>query len=565
MSIPLGHDLSPLACIIIIKEFSGDPQFQYEMPQVVTGTPLQQFQFKGGTLIRGINTDHGSFDFDITDNDESLTDKSILSFPSRIKQGWEIELYLGKSPTTVNLWYRGIIHSVKSIKQTNTNTVTVKSYGYGILLASRYSSINRTQQKLTDGITPDPTDNTTKVTQLFKDVLLDTDHLEVPGLGLLDIIPGDIDDLPLKLGDYRKNLVTLGSILNELAQMIGAVWGVDPDKTVFLHQRGSKDSGFLITNDVVDTSLLTNNWDQEKLAFIKSSQLTQNDSSLDSAITTIIGIGSQRQIVDHNKTADDNAVFLEEEHHAFLIEPKKDNISQISLFLVRAAPITEGLIISIVGENKAIPGTPDFTDLRETKIFPKELLEKQLAPPVVERYVDIKFNKIPVTKGEILFIVIKQTTNPVTFLSIPYLEDEGTYFVSSDLENWGDAISGEAKLITYQSKTVKIRGQNTTTQKFLRPKEQILTLPDKPDEQTVLAIMESALESRSKIIRNYDPITITPTTLPIKIGQCIRYRDVNSGFDRVLDVVGFSLTINAYDKNNLGATEMKLDLQEIYI
>jgi len=566
MPFPLGYDPTALAAILVIKDLQGIEVFRYEMPQVVAGAPVQDFQLVGCSLKVGVNTDHGSLNFFIRDDDQLLIDKDTPIFESKIKQGWEVELFLGKDPSTVNIWFRGIINLVKSITQSKTYNIEVTCFGYGVLTSSRYSSINRTQIKLEDGVTPDPTDLSTKASELFKDVLQDMDHLLVPGLGLLDIIPSDIEDLPSQLGDYRKNMVTLGSLLNELSQMSGAYWGVDANKVAFRRQRGSQSAGFLVTNDVKNPTLTTTNWDQEKIGFIKSQQLIRRDSSQESGVSILHGMGSQKQIVDHNKQISNNLIDLSIENIAFPFKPQKDNISQVSLYLVRAGVLTAPLVVSIIGEDKEFPGTPNFNDLRETKILQAALLEKELS--LVDRNIDIKFNKIPVTVDEQLFLVLEKSANTVIFLTVEYDNTTGTgWFTSSDLESWTDMNTdiGEPRFITYQSKTVRIVGQNTTTSKFLRPKESVITLPDLPDEKTILGVFEAALDSQSKIISNYDPITITPPTLPLEIGKCIRLIDVNSGFDRELDLVGYELAFNAFDKNNLGASEMRIILQEIYI
>jgi len=565
---PLGYDVSALSPILVIKDLDGIEQFRYETPQVIAGTPVQDFQLVGGLLKKGVNTDHGSFTFNIRDDNQLLIDKDTPIFASKIKQGWEVELFLGKDPTTVNLWFRGIINVVKSNTQTKTFTLSITCFGYGVITASRYSSMNRTQIKLDDEVTPDPADLSTKNTELFKDVLEDTDHLTLPGLGLLDIIPSDVEDLPPQMGDYRKNFVTLGSELNELAQMVGAYWGVNADKTAFLRQRGSLNSDFLITNDVDNASLTTINWNQQKIAFTKADQvLIRRDSTQSSGVTVMHGVGSQKQIVDHEQTTSDNLIDLSLKNYAFPFIPEKDNISQVSLYLVRAGVLTAPLVISIVGENPDVLGTPNFLDLRETKIIQAATLEIELS--ITDRNIDIKFNKIPVTVGEQLFLVLEKSANDLTFLTGEYLQDVTPpgppfYYESDDLETWIPQ-NGDPRFITYQSKTVRIVGQNTTTQKFLRPKESIVTLPDQPDEETILAIFESILEAQSKIISNYEPVTITPPTLPIEMGKCVRFIDVNSGFDRELDVVSYELMINAYDKNSIGATEMKITFQEIYI
>lgn len=562
MSFQSGYDPTPLAAIIIIKDLKGIEQFRYEMEQVVEGTPVQDFQLVGGSLKGGLNTDFGSFVFFIRDDDQLLINKTIPVLPSRIGQGWEIELYFGKNPSNVNLWYRGIINLVKSITQTNTTNIVVTSFGYASLTAFRYSSMNRTQKKLADGLTPDPTDLSTKNTELFKDVFADTDHLAVPGLGLLDIIPSEVEDLPPQLGDYRKNFVTLGSEANELTQMIGSYWGVNPDKTAFLRERGSMSSGFLITNDVNPPSLNTKNWNQEKLAIIKSQTLVRMDSTQDTGVTIVHGIGSQRLSKDHDdQVVADNALGLSLFTYAIPFLPQHDNVSQVSIFLSRFGVITEPLILRIVGANDQ--DDPDSNDIRETKILPAALLEKELANGA--RFIDVRFNKINVTKNELLFFVIQQAANGPGILQLDY-DDGGPekYFTSLDIIDWTQN-NGSVKMITYSSKTVRIIGQNTTTAKFLRPKEIVATLPDHPDEETVLAIFESILETQSKVVLNYEPILITPPTLPLELGKTIRIQDVNNGFDREMDLMGYELEFNAFDKNNLGASELSVILQEIYI
>lgn len=562
MSFQSGYDPTPLAAIVIIKDLKGIEQFRYEMQQVVNGTPVQDFDLVGGILKGGLNTDFGSFIFFIRDDNQLLIEKSIPVFPSKIGQGWEIELYFGKNPTNVNLWYRGIINLIQTITQTKTTNITVTSFGYASLTAFRYSSMNRTQKKLADGITPDPADTSTKNTELFKDVFADTDHLAVPGLGLLDIIPSQVEDLPPQLGDYRKNFVTLGSEANELTQMIGSYWGVNPDKTAYLRERGSQSSGYLITNDVNPPSLATQNWNQEKIAFIKSGALVRRDSTQDTGVTIVHGIGSQRLSKDYdNQVVADNALDLSLTHYAMPFDPQHDNVQQVSIFLARTGPITEPLVVRIVGSDDQ--GDPDSNDIRETKILPAALLEKELASG--NRFIDIRFNKINVTKNETLFFAIAPAANGPGILQLDY-DDGGPdkYFTSPDLVNWAQN-NGDVKMITYSSKTVRIVGQNTTTAKFLRPKEIVATLPDHPDEETILAIFESILETQSKVVLNYEPILITPPTLPLELGKTIKIQDVNNGFDREMDLMGYELEFNAFDKNNLGASELKIIIQEIYI
>lgn len=565
MGYPISYDPTPLSPIIVIKDLDGVEQFRYESAAVVDGEPVQEFKLVGGSLIGGINTDAGQFFFTIRDDDLDLIDRDNPMFPSKIKQGWEVEVFFGKDSTNVNLWFTCIVNLVQTHTQTNTTTIGITCFGYLSLTAFRYSSMKRTQERLADGTTLDPDDDSTKNTELYKDVFTDEDHLAVPGLGLLDITIGDVEDLPTKVGDYRKNFVTLGSEANELAQMTGAYWGIGPDKKAFLHQRGSTSSSFLITNDVDNPSLQTTNWNPDRLAFMESQDLVRKDSTQDTGVTIVHGIGSQRKDIDHDEQNSNAILDLSVKNYAFPFLPQKNNIFQISLYLVKAvSALTNGLSISIIGADGS--GDPDTNDVRETKLLSDVLLNIELdaAQTSLERFIDIKFEKIAVTKDEKLFVLIELSANGMFDLTAEYQTGSGEYFTSSDLSTWTPFV-GEPKFISYASKTVRIVGQNTTTQKFLRPKETVVTLPDQPNEDTVLQIFESILETQSKIVVNYDPIIISPPTLPLELGKTLRFQDVNSGFEREFNLVGYSLNFNAYTKENKGASELKISLQEIYI
>ena len=553
MSFPTGYDPSALLPAIIVRDFDNDVIGFFSANPNISNDTAPQLEISGASLNVGINGDHGTFTFIFRDDDFSLTDLEHPYRPCKLRTGYEVEFRLGKPQSAAQKWFTGIINNVKNISQTNTNVWEITCFGWGSLIASRYSSMIRTQQRQADGITPDDDDETTHISELFKDLLTDKDHLTVPGLDLLPITVGEIEDIPIALSDFKKNFVTIGSELNELAQMAGCFFHVNADKEITLTKRNSKSSGLLISNDIKNPDVITANWPRDKLAFIRDQVIARDDSIKDSGFTILHGVGSQRKNVDHTQPLSNNTLTFGADYY-FPFFPQKDNISQVSIKLTRlnALPISENFIISIIGSND--DGTPNKDDIREVKILPFSLLEKLLTPG--SRLIDIPFDKIPVTHGEKLFLVIPIMT-PGN-LSCDYQTGTGQYYRRDDL------FVGAATFTTYSSKTTRITGQNTVTKKNFRPKEGIITLPDNPDEGTVRKIFESILDAKSKVTSNFNPIRITPPDEPIKIGQTLRLIDVQKDFDREVSLVGYSMSFNAYDVSALGVYEMTINLQELY-
>ena len=553
MSFPTGYDPSALLPAIIVKDFDGDVIGFFSNHNSLSNDTAPQLGMAGGTLSVGVNGDHGTFTFIIRDDDFSFTDLNNPYRPCKLKTGYEVDLRFGKQGNALEKWFTGIINNVKNISQTNTNVWEITAFGWGSLIASRYSSMIRTQQRQADGITPDDDDETTHISELFKDLITDKDHLTVPNLDLLPITIGEIEDIPIALSDFKKNFVTIGSELNELAQMAGCFFYVNADKQITLLKRNSKSSGLLVTNDIKNPHVITANWPRDNLAFIKDQIITRDDSIKDSGFTMLHGIGSQRQTVDYSWTVSNNSLLLSGGNHAFPFQALKDNISQVSIKLSRTdvLPLLENFIVSIIGRNDDT--TPNADDIRETKIVPFSLLEKLLTPG--SRYIDIVFDKIPITPVERLFLYIPETTSR---LSMDYSTFVGKYYID------GAEFVGSAVFKTYSSKTTRITGQNTTTRKLYRPKEGIITLPDNPDESTVRKVFESILDAKSGITSNFNPIRITPPDTPPQIGQTLRLIDVQKDFDREVSIVGYTISFNAYDESALGAYEMTINLQEIY-
>lgn len=562
MSYPLGYDPRGLCAIVTIQDIDDVEVARYEMPQVVAGAPTQDFVLLGVNLNMGINSNHGQIDVFIDDRDREQTEIINGREFSIYKAGFTVKVFCGKDETSLSLWALGVLQDVDLMAETGLLTQALRCLGYGVRTQQRFSIMNRTQKRLlTDGITPDPSDKSTYVSQIFKDTLEKTDHLATPGLGQLDITTENVDEIPIAIPEYHKNLVSFGSILTEMASMGYCFYGVDQFKKAYLFKRGSKASAFLISNDVTNPAGITANWDPDKLMFFRNRPLLFHDTSTDSAHSILHFVGSQKLFVDYNQQIKDAEIDTAIRFNAFPFTPETDNVAEIGLFLLTLNPIDADLEIAIVGDDGT--GSPNINNLRKSIIIKKEQLTEELTPSGI--FFNLKFDKIPVTHGEKLFLIILKSANTNSdAVSLTYepTDFSDNFFDSSDGGITWIERAGTGTMITYNSKNTRIIAENTVAAKKLIPKEGTVTMPDTPNQETVLQIAQAMLETLSKIVRNYDPISVSaPTTQP-ELGKTIRLIDVTPGTDTNANLIGYQLSINALDQSNRGAATIKLILQE---
>jgi len=561
-SYPLGYDAKGLAAVVVIFDIDGNEFKRYEMAQVATN-PIQEFSFTGLTIAMGINSNHGKIDIFIDDRNRELIETINSDIFSLFKAGFTIQIFLGKDPSSLNLWVFAVLQDIDLIYETGLFSQHLQCYGYGIRTQQRLSIMKRSQIREDDGITPDETDESTFISNLFKDTLTQTSHLAAPGLGQLDITTENVEEIAIAIPEYTKNIVSFGSILTELASMGYCYYGIDQNKKAFLFKRGEVDSGFLVSNDVTNTSIDTANWNPDKLMFFRNRPVTIHDMTSDSGYSILHFVGSQRLFVDHKEQAVTNDLDTSLQFSAFPFTPKTDNVAEVSVFLgTTSGAITADLQIAIVGADSV--GKPSLTNVRKSIVLTAEKLAEEVINP--GGFIIVKFDKIPVSHDETLFVVLFKTTNAITELVGGFNAGSGEYFTSPDGTDgsWSDAQTGQPAFITYNSKNVRIIGENTVTAQNLLTKEGIVNVPDTPNETTILAIAQAMLTAKSKIVRNFDPVDVSAPTLPPELGKTIRLIDVILGLDTDVDLIAYSLSIDATDDTNRGATTIKLTFQEQY-
>ena len=564
-SYPAGYNAEGLEPLIIIKDIDGVEQFRWEADKVVAGPPgTRDFSLDTWKIDGGVNTNHGLAQIVIDDRTNQLTDLTDSKRRSKIKNSWEIQISLGKSNPSQS-WFTGIIVEPQVMHPgPNLQKLGISAIGWGVRTANRVSKIRRFQKKLANGLDLDETDVNAKISELFKDVLVDTDHLAHSGLGQEAITVTDIEDIDVKLPDYQRDFQTFGLLLNELANMGGAFYGVKPTKDAYLRRRGTVDSGFLISNHFAagdPFALLTQNWSQNKLMALRNAPLDYRDSAIGFGYTVLHGVGAQHDTLDHDKTDANALLDLSSLHFAFPVVATKDNFSKVGMFLSKTGTIVDGddMHVCIVRQDSATGG-PNEAAISQRIIVKGSRLERELAS---SGYFEVSFNKLFTSVDEKVFVLIAKFPDAVNFPSLDYQTAVGEYWDSPDGVTWTQRV-GEAKMRSYTSKTMHIIATNTVTQKSKRNKEDVISLVDFQNEEAATRAMEAFSDVRGKEKRIYNQIVVSAPDDPIDLGKTARLLDKKTGLDATVDIVGYSISGSAYGRGNRGATDMILTVEEMH-
>ncbi len=552
MSYPTGFDARGLAPKIIIKDKDGALKFTWEHKNIAV-SPIQDFPLIGWQVDGGVNTFHGIASIIIDDRNQNLLDLTDLGRPIKIKNGWEMIIDLGKDAAGLQTWFDGIIVEPEMIQEQGIITkIQIAAIGFGIRTAHRKTRIRRYQKKTSDGLSLDATDTAVKVSELFKDILIDTDHLAFPGLGQETITVAGVDDIDIKLPDLQRDFQSFGLVLNELANIAGALYGITPLKDAFMRLRGRTPSGFLITNKLTD--LKTTGWPKAKLLISRMERFNYKESTIDGGYTIIHGTGAQHDVLDADQTSANAIQDINPSDVSFPFVAKFDNISKVGLFLSKVGTIDKDLHVCVV--DKGTGAGPLRTAIKQRVVVPFARLEREVTTGGV--YFEVSFNKIPLEANNTYFILLGNYPD-TNELRIDYQTGTGSYYLNDALQ------TGDVKFRTYHSKTMHIIGQNVVARQSLRDKEHVINLQDFPNEETATIAMEGMLEAMAKINRIYNPIVCSAPDDYLDLGKTCEVIDGATGLEDIVDLMGFSIGGSALEGGNLGAENILIYVNKVYL
>lgn len=514
---------------------------------------MEESFFEGGT-----NSGHGAFAFIIDDSTKQFIDMVDPQRPSLFKRNWTLELWLGKTPGGMYCPFQGTIQAARPIFS-STGVVQQRIFAIGDkeLLSRRYTNISKFQDHSAtsgEGDMFESNDESTKIDNLAKTLITETDHLAVEGLPQLPFTTEQIKNIGIQLRDFQKNHVPCSQSWEELANTANCYMGIDGSRDAYMWIKGTEDSGILVTNDIDNTDY--DSWDAGKYATIETAPNWFEDSIVGGGYSIIHGLGYVRYDVDDVQESANSALDSFSKWYGLNISPTGKNIAVISLFLAETpggGTITDDAVVEIRLQDAT---TQKPNEVLRTMTIPAEILN---ALDSTGKYVDIEVSPpLEIDPDKKYSIVIQKYTDNTNKFDIDYQTGTGTYFDSSDGSTWTSQ-TGDIKFRIYSSKATRIILEDVEARAKFGEKETVFPLNEYSNKSSALVVLFGIAESQSQENRQFPEFTITPPDVEIKPGKDIRIIDIGSNLDMVASVTRYSISWSAYDKqSNLGARQVSL-------
>jgi len=492
------------------------------------------------------------------------------------KSGTVLNADIGESgsPVTLTLTSHGLTNGEKIVISGTDTTpslngthtvfeVTANTFKIEATVASRGSN-NADWES--DGTTLDDTDTSAKVSELVKKVWDDAESYAWVGM------PAETDvdtstlvaDIDVKLSDLQESFQNWTHLMNRLVGASGAVFGINADRELFIHEYDSISSGMLVTNAV--DSLRATNWDESKIMY-PIGEFSWQVSSEGTGFNVLHGIGMELETIDINQTVQDSALSLHLKHNAFWYKPNQRYLSKIAIKLQRVGTPIEPLVIQICRATALESGAPRSEDVEvEFSVPISRLLE--ISDSVME-WVQIPFANTTLYSLNQYYILIKKNGTSASHtmqigydigISYGYYdtdEIDGTWTIRNVLGN-----SIGIALRTYPTRNTRLMLIDTRqwNKQGRKPREKTIPFRDLPSVDSARKTLIGIAEFLCKPRRSFQNLTVTTPVNRIPTGQTIQFFDEFTGLDAKMVITGWTLRMSAIGLDNLGAREIDLEV-----
>jgi len=550
-----GYDPTPLAPKVTIQNLAGANQYTFET-SVTNASPVRDFYLRTLSMDLGVGDDWGNAVLLIDDPQNTLTENDSRK-ACKIRRQWNIQIELGKSPTTKNRWFYGKILEASVIRPgTNLQQIRLICIGWGIRLVDRVTKIKRFQAKQADGIALDSTDTNARISEIAKDIIADRDHY--PDLGQsqeADITTTQVDTIDIKLADFQQNYQSFASALSQLAAGSGAIMTIDADRDLIFRIPGNSNSEFLFTNNL--SGLDAQGWNANKIGYLFKAPFDWTDSTFESGISNLIGINASIINKDLEFSSANATRSLHLSYLAIPITHTLDNIAKIAPSVAKTGTPADKADFRIIGKDGS--NLPNTLDLRKQTYLAKEIIQGFSSGSGT--YKEISFEEEEISPRESLFFYIgKYGTSSNTFV-IDYQTGSGTYYTSADAVSWASN-TGTMKLRTYGANPAQVIVENSVAKNRFGLREKVIPFRQKMQQEAVQEVLTGLAEVLGKERRIYSDIVVSVPTDRIPLGKTCRIQDSFSGLDITGEIIGVKISMTADDATTIGANKMILKLME---
>lgn len=565
MAIPTGWDPSPLAPQIIIKDLAGVEKFRFESANILpAGT--RDFALRAWAVDTGVNANQGFAALRIQDNDAILLDSTTNELLSKIKNQWEIQIFLGKTSALLQRWFYGKIMET-SVVDSSPGEMEQRIFcgGWGVRTIDRLSNMKRFQKKQADGITLDATDNAARASDIFSDIFEDQDHHAVRSLGTESEITATPATIDIKLGDFQEQFQTWAHMMTRLSAIIGGFTYIDPDRVARFHPILSVDSGMLFINN--ETNLIGENWDDKRIGYIKNESFECKASSIDAAISILHLFGAQVELLDFDNNPAVNAVFdMSTKHIGIPFTPTSAKLQKLSLKLRRTGlPGTNfgDAFVKIVPATSAAPSAPKDEDVIKRTRIPAEILDALQTGSGTD--VEIPFEEVKIDTDRDWFAIFEKHGDSSDHVGMEYITGAvaDAYWSSDNGTSWASQIGGVVPAFfirTYPTRAVNLIWVNTSGIRKFGIRERPIPIRDVNSQSVARSLAIGLSSVMSKERRILPPITVTAPTDRIIPGQWARIITAR-GLDMKADIIGCKIQGDAHTDQALGATQVDIILE----
>jgi hypothetical protein len=567
LTLPAAYNGDPLQAKVVITDLSDVTKYTYESEGVKAGgAAVQDIIVEQAHLHSGINDDHGSLTLKINDYQNLLSELTTNRLESKIKNQYRIQVSLGKNFAGLSRRFYGKIGDVGTILPAyGSKKIELFCVGWGISTVERLSYFKRFQKKQSDGITLDSTDTAAKASELFRDILEDTDHHIYRSLGKETAIDAqgysEIQDIDIKLQDIQEDFETFQHLMARVAGSVGAIYGIDQDRKSFLRLPQSKDSGFLFTN-VTSAGARAATWDSTKIGVIKKGTgLSFKESTLKSGYSVLVAYGGLTDKLDIAQTTVNASFDMSTFWIAIPITPNQQQLQKLAILARKLGTPDQDAYIQIIGSDTS--GNPVSADLRKRVRIP---VEKLIALTTgSDTWLEIPFEKIDVVPLTKIFLVLEKYGDASNHYKVAYNTGAtaNAYWDSADGSTWTARAGGQVPAFavrTYPSRNIVNILFNTEAYRKFGIREKPIPLRDIQSDSAIRNLLLGLSETLGRQRRTYPPITISAPDAHIPTGQYAYLEEYRGLFTRA-DIIGVDISLNA-TVNGLGADTVEVTLED---
>lgn len=283
----------------------------------------------------------GNFTIRVEDSGGSLN--------SNVKVGNKVVIQAGKTQAGLTNLMTGYVRRFETVRQ-NTNTLEyiLKGYGSQVRFNERVSNFFRFGDRSSFGSADPASDTDMRGSALFTDLITDTDHLPI-GTPTETFTSIGVDTITEQIPSIKEPFVEWSHVANQIANNVGAIWGVDASEDAFFRYPLSSSSGITITDTTAST-------DDANYAYIVGPwSFSDSIEKTDGFANRLYGRGGSQLHVDQSQTTNSASSSLYDTDRAQAFTPTAHNLDSIQLIVSRTGTLSEDIQGEVVLDNSNNP------------------------------------------------------------------------------------------------------------------------------------------------------------------------------------------------------------------